>query len=96
MKDKKHILTVAVIIVFVIIIGFVARYIIKPESFGEHGHYRWNAVSELQKQQIVNQNINTCAECHADVYQLHEKDAHFSVPCVDCHGAGNLHVLYHN
>jgi hypothetical protein len=96
MKDKKHIITVAVIIVFVIIIGFVARYIIKPESFGEHGHYRWNAVSELQKQQIVNQNINTCAECHADVYQLHEKDAHFSVPCVDCHGAGNLHVLYHN
>jgi hypothetical protein len=46
-------------------------------------------------QKIVNQNINTCAGCHNNVYQIHQKDAHYNVPCVDCHGAGNLHVSYH-
>ncbi len=95
MKDKKHIVTVFAIIIVVLIIAIIADRLLQPKSFDQHGHYRWDAVNELQSQKIINQNINTCNECHNDIYQLHQKDAHYNVPCVDCHGAGNLHVSYY-
>ena len=95
MNDKKHIITIISIIILIVIIGLIVRKLLQPVSFDEHGHYRYDAVSELQTQKLINQNINTCAECHNDIYQLHEKDVHFSVPCVDCHGAGYLHTLFY-
>jgi hypothetical protein len=95
MKDKRHIIVVFSIIAGIIIIGLIAGKIMQPESFGLHGHFRWNAVNELQKQEVINQDISTCGKCHDDIYQLHQKDAHYNVPCVDCHGAGNLHTLYY-
>jgi len=95
MKDKQHIIILFSIIILVIIIGLIIGKIYQPETFGKYGNYRWNANIEIQSQKIVNQNINTCSECHNDIYQLHQKDAHYNVPCVDCHGAGNLHVKYY-
>ena len=41
------------------------------------------------------QATETCQKCHNDIYILHEKDAHYNVPCVDCHGDGKLHTEYH-
>lgn len=94
-KDKLHIIIVFSITFLFLLTGFVVNRILQPESFGKYGHYRWNANNENMNKQIVNQNINTCKECHANIYQLHEKDAHYNVPCVDCHGAANLHVAYY-
>jgi hypothetical protein len=93
-KEKIHIIIIFAIVVVLIIIGVFGVRIFQPKSYGEHGHYRWDAVTEIQTQEIINQDIKTCGECHNDIYQLHEKDAHYNVPCVDCHGAGNLHVAY--
>lgn len=95
MKDKKHIITIFSIIIIFIIVGLIVDRVLQPKSYGKYGHYRWDAVSELLSQKIVNQNIKTCSSCHNDIYELHEKDAHFNVPCVDCHGAGDLHVAYY-
>ena len=97
MKDKFHIISVfALVILFVIALIFATR-ILRPDSFDKHGHYRWNAVNEIIKNNnVINQNTRTCGKCHKAIYQLHEKDAHYSVPCVDCHGAGNLHVAFYN
>lgn len=95
MKDKKHIITVFGILLVVVVIAIFVDRMLQPKSYNKFGHYRWDAVGELQSQKIINQNIKTCAECHKNIYQLHEKDAHYSVPCVDCHGAGNLHVAFH-
>lgn len=94
-KEKKHIIAVFGIIIVVIIVGFIVVRLLQPKSYGEHGRYRWDAISEIQSQNNVTQSINTCSECHTDIYQLHEKDAHYNVPCVDCHGPGNLHVSFH-
>jgi len=95
MKDKSHIVTVFSVIIVFVFIGIILDRAFQPESYGEHGHYRWDANKEIQSQKLVNQSIETCVECHDDVYQLHEKDAHYNVPCVDCHGPGNTHVAYH-
>ena len=95
MKDKSHIVMVFSLIIIFVIVSIIVDRMFQPESYGEHGHYRWNANSEIQSQKIVNQNVKACIECHDDIYQLHEKDAHYNVPCVDCHGPGNLHVAFH-
>jgi hypothetical protein len=95
MKDKKHIYTIFAIIGVFLILAIIADRVLQPKSFDKHGHYRWDAVNELNKLPVLNQNSATCSECHKDIYKSHEKDAHYSVPCVDCHGAGNLHVVFY-
>lgn len=95
MKDKSHIYFIFSIILGLLIIAQIADWLLKPASFDKFGHYRWDAIGEIQSQKIVNQNTKVCSECHNDIFNLHEKDAHYNVPCVDCHGAGNLHVAFH-
>lgn len=95
MKDKKHIIVLFSILFIMLVVGILLDKFLQPESFGKYGNYRWNANNEIRSQQIINQNINTCSECHNDIYQLHQKDAHYNVPCVDCHGAGNVHVAFY-
>ncbi len=95
MKDKKHIIIIFSIIIGLLVIAQIADWLLKPESFDKFGHYRWDAIGDIQSQKIVNQNMKVCSECHNEIFQLHEKDAHYNVPCVDCHGAGNLHVAFH-
>jgi hypothetical protein len=95
MKDKSHIIVIFSIIIGFLIFAEIGDWLLKPKSFDKYGHYRWDAVNEIQDQKVVNQNIKICSECHNNIYQLHQKDAHYNVPCVDCHGAGNVHVAYH-
>jgi hypothetical protein len=94
-KNKSHIFVIFSVIVILAIIGLLIGRLLQPKSFGEYGHYRWNAVEEIQKQEIINQKSNTCEECHKSIFNLHEKDAHYNVPCIDCHGAANLHVAFY-
>jgi len=94
-KDKIHIIIFLSIILFFLVSGLILRKLLQPDSFGLYGNYRWDANNEIMSKQIINQNTKTCGECHKDVYQLHKKDAHYNVPCVDCHGAGNVHVAYY-
>jgi predicted CXXCH cytochrome family protein len=95
LRDKSHIIKIFSVITAFLIVFFIVDRILQPVSYGEHGPYRWNANNENQTLEVINQNSTTCKECHEDIYKLHEKDAHYSVPCVDCHGAGNVHVAFH-
>lgn len=95
MKNKIHIIIVFSIIVFFLAAGLIIRLVMQPKSYGKYGNYRWDANKEIMSKSIINQESRTCGECHNDIYSLHEKDAHYNVPCVDCHGAGNVHVSYY-
>jgi hypothetical protein len=95
LKDKKHIILIFSIILFCLIAGLIIRKALQPDSYGMYGNYRFDANYEIQQQPVLNQNSKTCSECHENISQLHLKDAHYSVPCVDCHGAGNLHVAFY-
>lgn len=95
MKDKSHIIAIFSIIFVLILVALISKKLLQPDSFDKFGHYRWKALSEIENQKIINQNIKVCAECHNDIYQIHQKDAHYHVPCVDCHGAGDSHVAFH-
>ena len=95
MKDKLHIIILFSILLFFLFALIIADMILEPKSFGKYGNYRWDANNEIIAQNILNQNSSVCGECHNEIYHLKQKDAHYNVPCVDCHGAGNIHVAYY-
>lgn len=94
-KDKQHIITIFSLLLFILIVGLIVRKQMQPVSYGESGNYRWDANYEIMQQEALNQNSNVCGECHTEIFNLNQKDAHYNVPCVDCHGTGNVHVNYY-
>ncbi len=96
MKDKKHIILMFSLVFTCCALLFITLKLLQPESFGEHGNFRWNAMHDIISQEVLNQNDAVCAECHIEISDLHDKDAHYNVPCVDCHGPANLHVIYYS
>ena len=92
MKNKLHIISVFSIVLFFIILVFIIGKSVKPDSFGQYGNYRWNAISEIVNQRSINQDIRVCNDCHQDIYLIHEKDAHYNVPLNLF--AGSLKVLH--
>jgi predicted CXXCH cytochrome family protein len=91
----NHIHRIVAIILLGAVIGFVAQRILRPEGFGVVGHFRVGGLFDNMDAEPVHQGQQACAECHPDVYELHEKDLHFGVQCEVCHGAGDFHVKYH-
>ncbi len=86
-------------IVLILAGAFIAGIVIKtaliPDSFGKYGHYRGNWLDEATQYPTVNQGKFVCQECHAEIFQTHEKDVHVSVQCENCHGPGKKHVDFH-
>ena len=95
MKDKLHIYTIFSVIIIVIVIAVLIGGILTPKSFGDYGHYRWKSIAEIASKEVINQNVEVCQECHNNLYLIHKKDAHYGVPCVDCHGPADMHVKYY-
>lgn len=78
-------------LVFIAIISaFIGvRSVTVPESFGQHGHYRYAAVAELASRAEKYAGKRPCMECHADVNTPHTTAG---VSCETCHGPGAAHV----
>ena len=95
MKSTSHVWRIFMFLIAIGILGFFARWILRPASFGEIGHYRADSLVEMLNLELVHQGKEVCRECHDTIYEIHEKDIHFSVQCENCHGPGNIHVKYH-
>ena len=99
LKDVRHILHVAVILV-VLIGGFIAvRSAVVPKSFGEFGHYRGASLQERMALPVVFQGAETCKECHEDErgdlwpgYVEWQKGKHSALECENCHTNAAKHV----
>ena len=90
--DFRHAIPVGIIGIVAITLALTARHFLVPKTFGEYGHYRAAAMDEEKALIPVHAGRAACAECHKDVAALHTKDAHASVECETCHGAGGKHV----
>jgi hypothetical protein len=95
MKDKIHVVLILSVMLCVLILVFLLSAVLRPPSYGDHGHYRWDALGDVLSQKVAIKNSGTCTECHEAIDGLHEKDAHYSVPCVDCHGSNAVHADFH-
>jgi hypothetical protein len=91
-KGAEHLLRVALVFVVAGIVFVVLRAVLVPRSFGEYGHYRGNAISEIASQPIQFAGHQTCEACHTDVLEMKSKGKHAGVNCEACHGALAAHA----
>ena len=82
------------VVVFVIIISLfiVIRPILIPSDFGEYGHYRSSAVTEIITQDIKYAGRQICYDCHDDVVDLKQTGYHKDLSCEVCHGPAAAHT----
>ena len=86
----KRILPLFAVFVFLFLL---IRYFLIPESFGEHGHYRFNSVEDNKKKEIHYAGKELCAECHEDHVENLKTDLHADLSCETCHGPGLAHSV---
>ncbi|MCB1060508.1 MAG: hypothetical protein KDB65_09765 [Calditrichaeota bacterium] len=82
-----------VLIFAVIIIAFVAtRWWLRPDTFGEYGHYRGKALPAAVAKSPHYISKTTCAECHDDEAAQNTAGPHKKINCQTCHGPGASHI----
>ncbi|HWP30441.1 MAG TPA: cytochrome c3 family protein [Fimbriimonadales bacterium] len=75
-----------------LLLGFIFLWTwTTPESFGEYGFFRGDALKEIQAQPPKFAGKQACLDCHSD---LEESTQHFQVgvSCETCHGPALEHV----
>jgi hypothetical protein len=63
-----------------------------PESFGELGHYRADAVDLIAAQEIHYAGWRVCGDCHTDEVETKNRSFHRSLSCEVCHQAAWEHA----
>lgn len=81
------ILFAAFISVFIIV-----RKLLVPDTFGEFGHYRGDALVENEDKELKYSGTQICIDCHDDVYTMLQSDMHQGLSCEVCHGPGFKHA----
>lgn len=79
-------LTVGIIVSYI-----VARNLLTPSSFGQHGFYRGDALAEHASHPPVFAGRKACLECHEDIQDKLFKGTHKAIGCETCHGVGQAH-----
>jgi len=74
------------------VIGFTAKTLLRPESFGVYGHYRADAIEEEANSEIRHWTNASCMQCHEYEAQIHKGGNHRTISCEFCHGPYADHV----
>lgn len=91
-KDAGHLFRFAGLFVLAFIIFLVVRGFVVPKSFGQYGHYRGNAMSEIAAHPVKYAGHEACETCHTDKAEEKNKGKHAHVNCEACHGALAKHA----
>ena len=86
LKDVEHLLRLAAVFVFGILLFILARAQFVPKSFGQYGHYRGDALKELAARELRYAGHGACEDCHSDVLAVKKSGKHAGVNCEACHG----------
>ena len=91
-KLPDQVLRLGILFVIAIAALVIARQRFVPESFGELGHYRADAIGEAREQSIQFAGAEACADCHDDVVEAKGQSYHRGLSCEVCHGPGAAHA----
>ena len=85
---------VRLLLLTVAIVGsyLVARVFLTPQSFGQYGWYRGNALEELATRDRVFAGKKECEICHSEEFEKLLKHEHKTLSCESCHGPVQAHV----
>ncbi len=92
MEHAKHIIRAVLLLVLVAVAFVFVRHFAIPESFGEHGHFRYDSVEEHAAENPVHGTPEMCAECHDEEAEILTEGKHGSVSCEVCHAPLGFHV----
>lgn len=90
--DTRHLWILAALLAAVGWGGWAVRNRMTPESFGDRGPYRANAITEIAARPSLFPADHVCHECHEDVEKERAESLHKAVRCVHCHGYGREHI----
>ena len=85
-KDAGHLFRLAGVFAAGILLFLLLRGFLVPKSFGQYGHYRGNAMSELAARPVNFAGHQVCESCHADILEQKKDGRHAHVNCEACHG----------
>jgi len=91
-KMPEQITRLIIISVILLAALILVRNILVPGDFGEYGHFRTSAVSEIVSQKIKYAGQEVCTECHDDLTELKYTGFHRNVSCEVCHGPAAAHT----
>ena len=91
-KEIEHLIRLAAVIAMAFIAFVILRAAVVPRSFGEYGHYRGLAISEIASRPVAFAGHNACEACHTDVMDQKKLGKHVVVACEACHGALAKHA----
>lgn len=92
MPDQIKRLFVAFVIFLAIFL--LLRYLLIPDSFGELGHYRADAIDDVAAYPLKHAGRESCIQCHAEVVEELSNGFHAALSCEGCHGPAYLHVTH--
>jgi len=91
-KDTEHLWRVVLVFAAGIIVFVLVRAVLVPRSFGEYGHYRGNALTDIAAKPVVFAGHQACETCHSDILAVKKDGKHVGVNCEACHGALAAHA----
>jgi hypothetical protein len=91
-KDAGHLFRLAAVFLAGTVLFLVVRGFLVPKSFGEYGHYRGNALSDIAARPVHYAGHDACETCHADVLDKKKTGRHAHVNCEACHGPQAKHA----
>ncbi len=91
-KDAGHLFRVGLVFIVGILAFLGIRALLVPKSFGEYGHYRGDALTDLAARPANFAGHQACEDCHSDVLEKKKGGKHARVNCEACHGPQAKHV----
>ncbi len=93
MEHSKHIIRAVILLIGAAVVFVVARNGLIPDTFGQHGHYRFASVAEFTERAPVHGGGGECGSCHEDESETHTAGSHGAVSCEVCHAPLGRHVV---
>ena len=92
LKDKEHLFRMAALFAAGAVLFLIARAVFVPKSFGQYGHYRAGALTDVRSKSVVYAGRAACVECHTEEGDRLKGGKHKSIGCESCHGALAKHA----
>ena len=90
----QHIKRLIGVFAVFLILFLVLRHVLKPDSFGELGHFRARAIYENSLRPMHYTVADSCTKCHKDIRSDKDLGFHNKLKCEVCHGPGLKHATY--
>ncbi|MDF1543790.1 MAG: cytochrome c3 family protein [bacterium] len=91
-RIPQQVIPLVVIFTLALAALIVGRQLLVPESFGDLGHYRADAVGEVAALDISYAGAQACLDCHEDIYDTKQEGHHQGLSCETCHGPAANHA----